>query len=104
MAISATAGGALTLWDVERTEVAKALPSEHLSAIWGVDVNWDLQRCVTASDDKTLKLWDIDREKATSIRGHDDAVTCVQADWVGGQIMSGSMDKLIKQWDMKTME
>lgn len=101
MAMSGAHSGGISIWDVERGEITKKLPPEHLGGIWCLEVNWASQRCVSGSDDKTLRVWDMDRARAGVCRGHEDGVTCVSVDWSQNCILSGSLDKTMKQWNMK---
>lgn len=101
MAITGTYAGSMTVYDMENREVAKHLPSEHLHGIWCLDAHWESQRCVSGSEDKTLKLWDLDRNRASSFRGHTSGVTCVSVDWEHEVMLSGSMDNSLKMWNIK---
>jgi WD40 repeat protein len=65
-----------------------------------VAVTLDGLRSVSASHDKTLKLWDLDsgRELRT-LQGHSDSVTAVAVAPDGRRALSASQDKTLKLWD-----
>lgn len=69
----------------------------------------DACRVVTASDDKTLRIWVVSGETSSSnccssvLEGHTDVVNAVAA--VGpDRIISGSRDKSVKSWNVDTCE
>ncbi len=53
---------------------------------------------VSASDDKTVRLWDRNGNQLAVCRGHEDGVTCVCVT-KDGRIVSGSKDKTVRVWD-----
>ena len=56
---------------------------------------------MTASDDKTVKIWDSDSHKLKqTFEGHDDPVTCTDIDPLNYFIVSGSKDSSIRIWDI----
>ena len=58
----------------------------------------DRWRIVSASDDKTLKVWSLETgQRLVTLRQHTDGVTCVQFN--DSVIVSGSYDKTVKLWD-----
>jgi F-box/WD-40 domain protein 7 len=58
----------------------------------------DHWRVVTASDDKTVKVWDLRTgERLHTLKTHSDGVTCVQ--FSDTKLVSGSFDKTIKLLD-----
>ncbi|MFO7092458.1 WD40 repeat domain-containing protein, partial [Limnospira platensis] len=63
----------------------------------------DGKRAVSASDDKTLKLWDLEqgRELAT-LSGHSNVVTAVAIAPDGKRAVSASWDNTLKLWDLAT--
>jgi|GEM_PF-1301384 Flp pilus assembly protein TadD len=63
----------------------------------------DGKQAVSASDDKTLKLWDLATglELAT-LTGHSDKVRAVAIIPSGKQAVSGADDKTLKLWDLLT--
>jgi WD40 repeat protein len=53
---------------------------------------------VSASEDKTVKVWDLEGNLLKTLQGHQDAVRTAIAN--GQQIISGSEDRSLKIWDL----
>ena len=66
-------------------------------------VSPDGRRAVSASDDKTLKVWDLEtgRELRT-LEGHSDGVTGVAVSPDGRRAVSASYDNTLKVWDLES--
>ena len=59
----------------------------------------------TASDDKTLRLWDAQTGDAlVEFRGHDNFVFCTQFNGPSNMLVSGSFDETVKLWDVRSGE
>jgi COMPASS component SWD3 len=59
----------------------------------------------TASDDKTLRIWDAQTADALcEFRGHDNFVFCCQFNPASNLLVSGSFDETVKLWDVRSGE
>lgn len=74
------------------------------------DVNWskDGNYLATASDDRTVKLWDADTKQVVSTLGgngedgHGSFVFSVDFNPQGSLLVSGSYDETLRIWDVRT--
>eukprot|EP00118_Oscarella_pearsei_P004897 m.21743 g.21743 ORF g.21743 m.21743 type:complete len:730 (+) comp28214_c0_seq1:139-2328(+) len=65
-------------------------------------VQFDEQKIVSGSSDKTIKVWDIHTNKpwsALTLAGHSATVRCLQLHG-DSRLVSGSADQTIKVWDL----
>lgn len=112
-ALTGSADGSLRLWDLDTMESRGqgsghkrtwTLPG-HTSGIWIVVADWTGKQAVTGSEDRCLKLWDLNTgDLKNRFEGHTDTVFGVSADWVRKLILSASWDSTLKLWDLKTGE
>jgi ribosome assembly protein 4 len=100
---SGSKDGGLILWQHE--DYANFRPqklkghTQYLSHVsWEpLHVNEECNRFVSASKDKSLKVWRVGAGQVMSLNGHTECVTCVK--WGGAnQIYSSSQDKTIIVW------
>ncbi|MDE0681289.1 MAG: T9SS type A sorting domain-containing protein [Candidatus Poribacteria bacterium] len=78
---------------------------QHLSPIQSVEFSpVDSSLVVSASDDNTIKLWDLDTHTATTFTGHTDKVIVVAFSPDGTTLASGSDDKTCKLWRVSDQE
>jgi len=69
----------------------------------GVAVTPDGKRAVSASSDKTLKVWDVDTGRALrTLEGHSGVVHGVALTPDGMRAVSASYDNTLKVWDLET--
>ena len=75
----------------------------HASYVTSVALCGDGRRAVSASDDQTLKVWDVEtgRELRT-LQGHTSDVTGVALSGDGRRAVSASDDRTLKVWDVET--
>jgi WD40 repeat protein len=75
----------------------------HLGQVWSVSWSSNSRNILSASGDKTLRLWDASTGSATMIfDGHTGAVTCAALSSDAKMIASGSQDKTIRLWNAST--
>jgi WD40 repeat protein len=55
----------------------------------------------TGSNDKTVKLWNLNGKELQTFTGHTDSVKSVAFSLDGKMIATGSSDKTIKIWEVK---
>jgi WD40 repeat protein len=75
----------------------------HSDRVNGVAMTSDARSAVSASNDRTLKVWDLEtgRELFT-LRGHASHVWAVATTSDGRRAVSASNDQTLKLWDLKT--
>ena len=72
----------------------------HTAAINSVAFFRDGQRIVTASNDRTTKVWEASTGKELfTLKGHGDFVMCVAVSPDGQRIVTGSQDRKAIVWD-----
>ena len=85
------------------------MPARELAVVKGHE-GWVCSVCVTkdgkivsGSDDKTVRVWDMQGQELAICRGHEHLVfsVCVTKD---GKIVSGSKDHTVRIWDMQGKE
>ena len=77
----------------------------HSSSVSAVAVTPDGRRAVSASDDQTLKVWDLERgEEVRTLKGHSSSVRAVAVTPDGRRAVSASDDQTLKVWDLERGE
>jgi WD40 repeat protein/serine/threonine protein kinase/tetratricopeptide (TPR) repeat protein len=75
----------------------------HTQLIWDVTFSPDTKRLVSASDDKTARVWDMQTGKQLAcFRGHSQPLRYAKFSPDGQRIASTSADKTVKIWDAVT--
>ncbi|MCB8766055.1 hypothetical protein LJE19_19740 [Planktothrix agardhii 1809] len=71
----------------------------HTESVFGVSFSPDGQRLATASDDKTVKLWDSTTGKEIkTLTGHTNSVFGVSFSPDGKLLATGSDDNTVRLW------
>jgi WD40 repeat protein len=77
----------------------------HEGGVRAVAVTPDGRRAVSGSEDKTLKVWDLETgEELRTLRGHEAWVQAVALSPDGRRAVSGSEDRTLKVWDLEMGE
>ena len=75
----------------------------HISQVNACAMIPDGRRVVSASSDKTLKVWDLDTGRVvTTLEGHTRSVWSCAVTPDGRRVVSASGDKTLKVWDLDT--
>ena len=75
--------------------------SGHSSGVNGVVISPDGKTIVSASEDKTIKLWQRDGTLVSTLQGHSNVVKGVAISPDGKMIASASKDKTVKLWNLE---
>ena len=103
----ASGGASLHLWDLSVLDAANpALVPEaitlegHTSFVNRLAVSDDNQTLITASADKTVRLWNLMTQTSQAVlEGHQSYVNTLRVD--GPQLWSADADKVILVWDLQ---
>jgi WD40 repeat protein len=79
--------------------------SGHSDWIQAVAVTADGKRVISGSNDKTVKVWNLETgEEQLTLSGHSSWVQAVAVTADGKRVISGSNDNTVKVWNLETGE
>ncbi|ORY96143.1 guanine nucleotide-binding protein subunit beta-2-like 1 [Syncephalastrum racemosum] len=104
MVLSASRDKSVIVWHLTREEMSYGVPRKslvgHNHFVQDLAISSDGQFALSASWDKTLRLWDLNTGLTTRrFVGHTNDVLSVSFSADNRQIVSGSRDKSIKLWN-----
>ena len=94
--VTGSEDGTIKIW--QEGKVAQTLKG-HTGAIRAVAISQDGDKIVSASRDKTLKIWSNQGQEIATLRGHRAPVYSVAINPLNNQIVSASGDKTLKIWN-----
>jgi len=75
----------------------------HTGDIKSACISPDMKTIISASLDKTIKIWDIDSGKCLeTLKEHSSGVTSLSISIDGTHLISGSWDHTLKEWDLQS--
>ncbi|NEO54729.1 MAG: hypothetical protein F6K54_17580 [Okeania sp. SIO3B5] len=108
--ISGSSNGMISVRDINNGEII-ATWKAHAESINSVAVSPNEELVVSGSDDKTIKIWKLPKNKnvtditlVQTLTGHDDVVDAVAIAPNGEMLVSGSWDRTIKIWNLSSGE
>jgi len=90
----------MSAWDFETSQRTKKFQG-HEGVVNSCSVSQNDQLVATASDDSTLRIWDMRTRKVAKVLSTPMASTCVSFNQDGLQLFSGGLDNEILVWDIR---
>jgi WD40 repeat protein len=104
--IAAIDNNNLAIWSRSNPTAKPRTLNRHLGDITSVEFSPDSQWLVTASKDRTARIWRVDANgedaKPLVLSGHTAALTWADFSRDGKLVVTGSADNTIRVWDAKT--
>lgn len=81
----------------------KTVLSGHTNYVWDVVITPDGRTAVSASNDSTLRVWDLGSEMPRHVlAGHESWVCSAAIDWDGNLVAAGAADGTVRCWRLDT--
>ncbi len=97
-----TQGGRMFVWDRSGRTVAEV--EGHQGQITSCRFSADGTKILTASTDRTARLWSLDDGEVVVMRGHEDLVSYARFTADGTQILTAGYDGMVRWWDLEGRE
>ena len=77
----------------------------HSAPVKSIQFNCDGNYLLSASDDKTIKMWSvIDKKFIQTLKGHTNWIRRAQFSFDARMIASASDDKTVRLWDVESSQ
>jgi serine/threonine-protein kinase len=91
------------LWNTETADSVRLLSAKELGSVTAVAFTPDGRRALLATDDKKLRVWDVDKGNVLrEIEGHEGGITSLAVMPDGRSVYSASDDKTVRRWDLES--
>ncbi|KAI5892000.1 WD40 repeat-like protein [Schizophyllum commune H4-8] len=91
------------LWNVQTGQPVGDLMTGHNDEVNCVTFSPDSTRVAIASDDRKVRVWDVETQLPVGVlEGHDRPALCVAFSPDGTRLVSGSVDETLRLWDLAT--
>ncbi|KAF9903291.1 snoRNA-binding rRNA-processing protein [Lobosporangium transversale] len=103
LVVAGDATGLIQIFDVSSRAILRTF-REHKHPVHVTKFSSDKTQILSASDDKTVRIWDMPSETPLTIfTGHEDYIRSGMVSHDNPHlILSGSYDQTVKLWDMRT--
>ena len=80
-------------------------PWKDTHYVYAVSLTPDGRRAVSGSEDKTLRVWDVESGQCLrTLEGHTDMVLALSLTPDGRRVVSGSRDRTLRVWDVESAQ